>query len=333
VGDGPLATFEFRYAILTVAAFERLFRNRGADRHPIAPNPYGRCSTRRSSARRRRRRAGDRRLPVGACVGHFDGYPAMPVAVLMGQLAYLAGRLFVGTTFGPTGDPVPRGPRRDRPPTTWRGPANARASGSCATARTRTAGASAAPSRRGAHRGRDDALADDAVVACGSAQLTSAGRSRCAPRRSGAGRPRPPRRHRLGEVVPLPQVATQDLSRSHCACVSMPSATTDEVEVLGDARDRLDQRQRELRALARRAEVLDERAVDLDRVDGQVAQVGERRVAGAEVVDREPDAQPRSRSSVDVTWSTPWSTMFSVSSSSSASGMRPCSSSASTTES
>ena len=32
-------------------------------------------------------------LPVGACVGHFDGYPALPVAVLMGQLSYLAGRL------------------------------------------------------------------------------------------------------------------------------------------------------------------------------------------------------------------------------------------------
>src|SRR5919108_334184 len=44
------------------------------------------------------------------------------------------------------------------------------------------------------------------------------------------------------------------------------------------------------------AHVHDERAVDLDRLHGQPLQVGERRVAGAEVVDREPQAhlvQPR----------------------------------------
>ena len=33
-----------------------------------------------------------------------------------------------------------------------------------------------------------------------------------------------------------------------------------------------------------------ERPVDLDRVEGQVLQVGQRRVAGAEVVEDEPDA-------------------------------------------
>ena len=36
-----------------------------------------------------------------------------------------------------------------------------------------------------------------------------------------------------------------------------------------------------------------ERAVDLHRVDGEAAQVAERRVAGAEVVDREADAERR----------------------------------------
>ena len=35
---------------------------------------------------------------------------------------------------------------------------------------------------------------------------------------------------------------------------------------------------------------VDERPVDLHDVDGKPAQVAERRVAGAEVVDREPDA-------------------------------------------
>jgi hypothetical protein len=32
-------------------------------------------------------------VPEAACAGHFDGYPALPVAVLMGQLSYLAGQL------------------------------------------------------------------------------------------------------------------------------------------------------------------------------------------------------------------------------------------------
>ena len=38
-------------------------------------------------------------------------------------------------------------------------------------------------------------------------------------------------------------------------------------------------------------EFIDERPVDLHGVDGEPAQVGERRVAGAEVVDRELDAE------------------------------------------
>ncbi len=35
----------------------------------------------------------------------------------------------------------------------------------------------------------------------------------------------------------------------------------------------------------------DERAVDLERVDGELAEVGERRVAGAEVVDGDAHAE------------------------------------------
>jgi hypothetical protein len=93
VAGAPLASFELRYAILPEAAFERLFRTR-ARPTPAAANPYGRLLATDY------RRDGDAveqvidGLPVEACVGHFDGHPAMPVAVLMGQLSYLAGQLF-----------------------------------------------------------------------------------------------------------------------------------------------------------------------------------------------------------------------------------------------
>src|SRR6185312_13208063 len=40
------------------------------------------------------------------------------------------------------------------------------------------------------------------------------------------------------------------------------------------------------------ADLRDERAVDLERVDWELLEVGERRVAGAEVVDRDPHAEP-----------------------------------------
>lgn len=96
VGDDLVATFDLRYAILPVAAFERLFRTRAAATSG-APNPYGRLlSTDYVRSEDALEQVIDP-LPVAACVGHFDGYPALPVAVLMGQLSYLAGRLFVGT--------------------------------------------------------------------------------------------------------------------------------------------------------------------------------------------------------------------------------------------
>ena len=53
-----------------------------------------------------------------------------------------------------------------------------------------------------------------------------------------------------------------------------------------DADDRLDDR-----AVVRVTQVADERLVDLDLVDRELPQTGERRVTGAEVVDRQPDAE------------------------------------------
>ncbi|WP_029479600.1 hypothetical protein, partial [Deinococcus frigens] len=100
VGGLPLAEVEVQYTILTDNAFARLFRSRERpdlvdqsaspsvsqplDRMP--PLPPGQLShsgdtwTRHISE-----------VPAAACAGHFERYPAMPVAILMGQLSQLAG--------------------------------------------------------------------------------------------------------------------------------------------------------------------------------------------------------------------------------------------------
>lgn len=91
--DGqPFASLEISYTILTKPAFERLFGDR-AKPTQTGGNPY-RQLLQTSYTR------GDGwaeqvidHMPAGACAGHFDDYPALPVAVLMGQLAYLAGQL------------------------------------------------------------------------------------------------------------------------------------------------------------------------------------------------------------------------------------------------
>jgi len=91
-GGAPLASFEVDYTVLTDSAFERLFRTRGKPT-PSAPSPYGSLLTNSWHGTTEMAEQVVESLPVGACVGHFDGYPALPVAVLMGQLSYLAGRL------------------------------------------------------------------------------------------------------------------------------------------------------------------------------------------------------------------------------------------------
>lgn len=88
----PLAEFDLDYTILTEATFERLFKRR-ATPTPSGPTPYRRLLVEDYQG------GGDwaeqtvERVPVAACAGHFGGYPALPVAVIMGQLSYLAGRL------------------------------------------------------------------------------------------------------------------------------------------------------------------------------------------------------------------------------------------------
>ncbi len=94
LADGqPLAVVEVLYTILTDSAFSRLFRSRqqpgfGAFTYPSMPAlPLGDIVQRGDRWTRT-----IREVPQEACAGHFDRYPAMPVAILMGQLSQLAGR-------------------------------------------------------------------------------------------------------------------------------------------------------------------------------------------------------------------------------------------------
>lgn len=89
----PLAAFEVDYTILTESAFQRLFRSRSRPT-PDVPSPYGALLVEAWDGAAGRAEQVVCAVPVPACVGHFDGYPALPVAVLMGQLSYLAGRLY-----------------------------------------------------------------------------------------------------------------------------------------------------------------------------------------------------------------------------------------------
>ena len=90
VGGRLLATLNTTYSILKPALFERLNAHRRAPTtRSSAMNPIGEYPTRWT---------GDTgvctipNLPVSACSGHFDDYPAAPVALLMDQLAQVAER-------------------------------------------------------------------------------------------------------------------------------------------------------------------------------------------------------------------------------------------------
>ncbi len=91
-----------------------------------------------------------------------------------------------------------------------------------------------------------------------------------------------------GRAMRKPCSESQPTSRSAASCssVSTPSATIDDAEMVAELGDHAYER-----AVAAAGQLLDEGAVDLDLVDGEVLQVGERGVAGAEVVDRHADAE------------------------------------------
>ncbi len=86
-GD-PIMRLEVAYTVLPEVVFARLFSGRRVETPVLAGRlPEGRVH-REGEALVRDLEA----VPLGACAGHFEGYPALPVAVLMGQLADLAGR-------------------------------------------------------------------------------------------------------------------------------------------------------------------------------------------------------------------------------------------------
>lgn len=94
-GGQPLAHLRVTYTILSEASFRRLFRSRhvpgfsgvGLGRMPEPPAGesvrVGRTSTLTLES-----------VPEESCAGHFEQYPAMPVAVLMGQLGLVAAAHF-----------------------------------------------------------------------------------------------------------------------------------------------------------------------------------------------------------------------------------------------
>src|SRR4051794_10644841 len=94
------------------------------------------------------------------------------------------------------------------------------------------------------------------------------------------------RAQRLGEEVALRALAAEALERLELLDGLDALGDRAEAEAVGDVDDRRDDRGVVLLG----AEPVDERAVDLDRVDRDALQARERRVAGAEVVEQDANA-------------------------------------------
>lgn len=96
-----VAHFTINYSILTERTFQRLFARYQKTTFP-APSPYAKLLS--ESYERGELWAETKvTIPAWACVGHFDGYPALPVAMLMSQLSYLAGQVMGQPYFVPKG--------------------------------------------------------------------------------------------------------------------------------------------------------------------------------------------------------------------------------------
>jgi hypothetical protein len=92
----PVCRLEVVYTILGESAFERLFRSRRLetpDFETFGQVPLG-AVERDGDAWIRRVEA----VTLASCAGHFQNYPAMPVAVLMHQLKNLAGHAMTDGT-------------------------------------------------------------------------------------------------------------------------------------------------------------------------------------------------------------------------------------------
>src|SRR5690606_13837799 len=95
------------------------------------------------------------------------------------------------------------------------------------------------------------------------------------------------RRQRPGEQVTLHLVAAVAAQQLELTARFDPLGDHLEAQALGERDDRLGDRG----VVRIGGDVLDERLVDLERLDREALEVQRRRVAGAEVVDREADAE------------------------------------------
>ncbi len=101
VNGEAIAQFTISYTILTERTFERLFARYQKPTYPL-PSPYANLLS--ENFERGETWAETRiTIPAWACVGHFDNYPALPVAMLMSQLSYLAGQVMGQPYFVPKG--------------------------------------------------------------------------------------------------------------------------------------------------------------------------------------------------------------------------------------
>lgn len=93
-GGMTLAELRVSYTILTATAFERLFRNYAQEVPGSAPSRTYQGDLRGTlECTPHTRRLSVTSIPESVCAGHFNTYPAMPVAALMNQLSRLAGGL------------------------------------------------------------------------------------------------------------------------------------------------------------------------------------------------------------------------------------------------
>lgn len=86
----PIASFDITYSILTQETFGRLFSARRTEALPAVESydAYLPGELTRGNGWAEYRVP---QVPKANCAGHFETYPALPVAVLMGQLSRLAG--------------------------------------------------------------------------------------------------------------------------------------------------------------------------------------------------------------------------------------------------
>jgi hypothetical protein len=87
-------TLKVEHQILAVGVFERIFAAQRRVTPPVNASPYVRATPLLFEEAEAAGALARMSVAVGDCAGHFDGFPAVPVAVLMHALSRVAGRAF-----------------------------------------------------------------------------------------------------------------------------------------------------------------------------------------------------------------------------------------------